>query len=134
MGMSFCTVFEADVPGFGTLGGDNPTIFRQQRNLDRLATLHGLTPLSAFESYRPDVLADVMGLGLRDELPLALPPLRWFPAADGLAAVRALIAYLMAHTGAVSQTIRVLADLSSIADELTAAERAGVRFRFAVVP
>jgi hypothetical protein len=131
MGMSFCTIFEAAVPEYGTLGGDNPDVYRRKEALDQWATDHGLTPLAAFESYDPEDVADVMGL---DELPAGLPPVQWFPAADGLAAVQALIDYMTPRPDAISRQAGIMDDLAAIADELTAAEQAGVRFRFALVP
>jgi hypothetical protein len=130
MGASFCAVFEGDVPPHGTIGGDNPALLRHQRRLDRLARQNGLTPLSAFESYDPADLADLLG---EDDAAEA-PPAQWFAPADGLAAVRALAAYLNAQPGTVTDQANVLADLASIEEELTAAERAGARFRFAVGP
>jgi hypothetical protein len=132
MGASFCTVFEAGVTPHGALGGDNPALLRHHRRLDRLAAAAGLTPLGAFESYDPADAADY--LGEVGERPADLPPVQWFPAADGLAAVRAVVAHLSANPGAVSGQAEVVAELERLAGELTAAERAGVRFRFAVVP
>jgi hypothetical protein len=132
MGASFCAVFEAEVPPHGTLGGDHPALLRRQRRLDRLAADAGLTPLGAFESYDPADAADYPGEG--EDPPVGLPPVRWFPAADGLAAVRALVAHLSANPGVISGQGEVVAELQGLTGELTAAERAGVPFRFAVVP
>ena len=130
MGASFCVVFETEVPPHGTLGGDNPMLLRRQRKLDRLATGAGLTPLGAFESYDPEDAADF----LDDEQLASLPPVCWFAAADGLAAVRGLITHLSANTAAIADQAKVLAELEEVAAELANAEQAGVRFRFAVVP
>lgn len=127
MSASFCVIFEAPVPPHGTLGGDNPALVRRQRVLDRLARDAGLTPLGAFESYDP---ADLEGL--LDEVDGE--PAAWAPAADGLAAVRALAAHLRADPDAVRDAGEVLTDLGRVAAELADAARAGVRFRFAVVP
>src|SRR5262245_23302902 len=62
------------------------------------------------------------------------PPVQWFAATDGLAAVRALAGHLRAHPKDLSNSDDILAELSEIESELADAERAGVRFRFAVVP
>jgi hypothetical protein len=132
MGASFCAVFEAEAPPHGTLGGDHPALLRRQRRLDRLAGEAGLAPLGAFESYDPADAADYLDEG--DEPPADLPPARWFLATDGLAAVRALAAHLAMHPDAVSDQPEVVVELESLAGELADAERAGVRFRFAVVP
>jgi len=61
------------------------------------------------------------------------PPAQWFTASAGALAVRALINHLTAHPNAVSSQADVLAELVEIEKELADAERAGVRFRFAVV-
>lgn len=132
MSASFCAIFEAEVPPHGTLGGDNPTLLRLQRRLDRLARDAGLTPLGAFEGYDPsdiDGMLDEGEEGLTD-----MAPAEWFTAADGLAAVRALAAHLRTNPGAVSGRDEVLDDLGRVEAELADAARAGVRFRFAVVP
>ena len=71
---------------------------------------------------------------LRWDPPADLPAVRWFPAADGLAAVRALAAHLTAHPDSMSGQTDVVAELTALARELADAQRAGVRFRFAVVP
>lgn len=132
MGASFCTVFEAVVSPHGTIGGDNPALLRRQRRLDRLATDAGLTPLGAFESYDPVAVADYLDEG--DAPPVGLPPVRWFKAADGLAAVQALVMHLSANRDQISNPAEVVDELKRIAAELADAERVGVRFRFAVVP
>ena len=130
MGASFCTVFEAEVPPRGTLGGDHPALLRRQRKLDRLAIDHGLTPLGAFESYDPADVADLLDEDAAADLPAA----PWFAASAGLAALHALLAYLAAHPDAVPGQAEVVADLRSVTEELADAEQLGVRFRFAVVP
>jgi hypothetical protein len=129
-GASFCTVFEAEVPPFGTLGSDHIALLRAQRKLDRVATDNGLTPLGAFESYAPEDTADF----LDEETQAEQPPAEWFAAADGLAAVEGLLEYLDAHPDALARQAEVVEDLSGIAEELEAAKQASVRFRFAVVP
>ncbi len=129
MGACFCTVFEADVPSFGTLGSDHRALLRAQRRLDRLAADNGLTPLGAFESYDP---VDTAGL-LDEDTQAKQPPAQWFAPAGGLAAVEALMTYLDAHPDALARQAQVVEDLSGIAAELAAAKAAGVRFRFAVV-
>lgn len=131
MSVTFSVVFETKVPRHGTLGGDNPALEKAQKQLDRVARAAGLRALSDFESYDPaDVAADFD----MDVDEAALPPVEWFAAADGLAAVRALAAHLRANPTAVRGSAKVLEDLASVEAELAAADRAGVRFRFAVVP
>jgi hypothetical protein len=130
MGASFCVVFEREVPPHGTLGADHPALMRAQRKLDRLAADAGLTPLEEFESYQPADMADF----LDDEEVEALPPAQWFAAADGRRAVRALADYLRSNPAAVPKSSEVIAELADVEAELADAQRARVRFRFAVVP
>ena len=129
MGASFCTVFETHVPEYGNLGSDHRALLRAMRRLDQLAADNGLIPLRAFESYDPADTADF----LDEETQAGQPPVEWFAPAAGLAAVHGLLAFLHAHLDSLAGQAQVAADLTGIADELRAAQRAGVRFRFAVV-
>jgi hypothetical protein len=131
MSVSFSVIFEADVPPHGTLGDDTSLASRKE-DMDRLAGEYGLTSLEAFESYDP---GDVAGFfeGEEDEAP-GMPPVQWFQAADGLNAVRALVAHLKGYPDALADPDGVLDDLARIESNLLLAERAGVRFRFAVIP
>jgi hypothetical protein len=130
MGASFCVIFEADVPPHGTLGGDNGSLNRHQEQLAQLASECGLVSVGEFESYDPDEFEDFLDEGEAGEL----PPVQWFEASAGLAAVRALISHLDSHPDSVSGQAVVLTDLASVESELSDAERHGVQFRFAVVP
>jgi hypothetical protein len=129
MGATFSTVFESEAPPYGTLGGDHRVLLRQRDRIGRLATESGLTPLGAFESYDPE---DAEGL-LDEETQAQQPPAEWFAPAAGLAAVNALWEFLDARPGTFTAQAELMDDLSEMGDELEAAQRAGVRFRFAVV-
>jgi hypothetical protein len=129
VGATFSAVFESEVPPFGTLGSDHPALSDQRERLDRLATTKGLTSLLAFESYAPEAAEGL----LDEETEAEQPPAEWFAPAAGLAAVNALWDYLESHPGVLPGQAAVLEDLSGIGDELETAQRAGVRFRFAVI-
>ncbi len=129
MSTTFSTVFESDAPPYNTLGSDHLALCRARDRLDRLAKKAKLTSLLAFESYEPE---DTEGL-LDEETQAQQPPAEWFAPAAGLAAVEGLLAYLDAHPKALTEQAAVAAELADTADELRAAERAGVRFRFAVI-
>lgn len=131
MGASFCVIFESDVRPHGTLGGDNPAIAKAQKKLDRLAKSAGLRSLGDFESYDPEDVAGSLDMEVED---LGMPPVQWFKANDGLAAVQALLAQLRANPDAISWQADVVSDLTAIESELSAAVKAHVRFRFAIVP
>jgi hypothetical protein len=129
MGSTFTTVFESEVAPYGRLGSDHRTLLDARDELDQLAEENGLTSLLAFESYAPE---DTEGL-LDEETQAAQPPAAWFAPNAGLAAVDALWDYLENHPGVLDEQSEVMADLSETGEELEAAQRAGVRFRFAVV-
>ena len=129
MGVTFSTVFESEAPPYRTLGADHRSLARVRESLDRLATQKGLTSLLAFESYAPE---DTNGL-LDDEMQAQQPPATWFTPSAGLAAVDALYEYLEGHPGVFTEQANVMEDLSGIGDELEAAQRAVVRFRFAII-
>jgi hypothetical protein len=89
-----------------------------------------------FESYNPEDVAD-----LAAELDLEVanlggnaPPVQWFDAAAGQAAVQALLAYLSSHPDALRRQQEIVDELTQMESELAAAVQAGVRFRFANVP
>ena len=130
MSVSFSVVFESEVPPHGSFGGDHVELARHKEALDQLADENGLVPLSAFESYAPEDAAEFL-----DEEELAvLPDAQWFDPAEGRAAVRALGHYLRSHLEAVPDQEDVLAEMTGIEEECADAEKAGVRFRFAIVP
>jgi hypothetical protein len=129
MGVSFSVVFEADVPQYGIIGNDT-LLAERKEELHQVASDNGLTSLDAFESYDPADAAEFLD---EDEL-AGLPSVQWFEAADGLNAVRSLLAHLKEHPDALLDPDAILADLATIESNLSVAERAGVRFRFAVVP
>ena len=129
MGVTFSTVFESEVLPHETLGADHRALVRVREGLDRLAAKAGLTSLLAFESYAPE---DTEGL-LDEETQAQQPPAEWFPASAGLTAIDALYEYLEAHSGVLAGQAEVMEELSDLGDELEAAQRAGVRFRFAVI-
>lgn len=129
MSTTFSTVFQSDVPPYGKLGGDNLALNHARISVDQLAVSAGLTSLLAFESYEPESFEGL----LDDETIAQLPPAKWFASAAGLAAVGALLAHLDARPGALPQQDKVRLDLAKVEDELKAAVRAGVRFRFAVI-
>jgi hypothetical protein len=129
MSVSFSVVFESEVPPHGSLGADHVALARHKEALDQLAEENGLVPLSAFESYDPEDAAEFL-----DEEELAvLPDAQWFEPSEGLTAVRALIDFLRSHVDSVPDPDEVLADMSSVEGECADAEKAGVRFRFAIV-
>ena len=61
---------------------------------------------------------------------MRLPPEQWFPAASGLATVRALHEHVTANLNDFKQPNPILRDLKAVEALLVAADAAGVRFHF----
>ncbi len=131
MGVSFCVVFRKKVPPYGTLGGDNMALARGYERLDKAAAARGLPTLEQFVSQDPDEMADLLDM---DPEEMGLPPIQWFPPAEGLATVRALASFLREDPKAVSQGVVLLEELGRVEAELAAAVGRKSEFRFALVP
>ncbi len=63
---------------------DGKALSKRSKELDAIAAKAGVTPLSEFVSVHTD------DYGLFEDAGLSVPDPKWFPAADGLATVRAL--------------------------------------------
>jgi hypothetical protein len=124
---TFRTVFDSAVAPFGTLGGDHRSLLRAWEPINHLAVENELATLWPFESYGPEDAAGEAGVRAQ----VRQKAVEWFAPADGLAAVEGLRKHLEAHPGVLAQQGAVMEDLTRIGNELEAARRAGVRFRFA---
>lgn len=130
MGMSFNVAFKKKVPPYGKLGGDNMALGASYQRLDKVATARGLAGLEQFVSIDPEEAAEMSGLDPED---LGLPPLEWFDAGEGLAAVNALSELLRAEPKAMKNGPALLADLEKIGQELAAAKKAKIKFHFCLL-
>jgi hypothetical protein len=131
MGTAFCVVFKKDVPPHGKLGGDCMALAKGYEKLDSVAQAKGLLSLGAFLSQDPDELAEIMEMDAKE---MGLPPVEWFSASDGLAAVQALIAHLRANPKTIAKAKEMMSELEQMETELRAATRSKVRFHFSLVP
>lgn len=129
--MTFSAIFDSKVPPYGTLGRDHESLARFRDGLEELANQNDLTSLSTFESYEPE---DLEGLLADDEETLPDVSIsQWFSPAAGLEAVNALLVFVGANADVLVKQADVMKDLAGLRDELEAAQRAGVRFRFAMI-
>ena len=104
---------------------------RAARHLEMLAHEAGVQPLEEFFSASPDDVRTL--LDEEDDTPDGeLPPEEWFPAADGVATVRGLLAYLTAHPDAAADVDRLIEDLRQFEEVLGQLDGAGVRWHLAV--
>lgn len=129
MGASLNVAFDKKVSPFGTLSDDHNALGNGLERLDKVLQKAGLPTLGQFVSMDPAEWAD-----MDDDDPdaAALPKLRWFKPADGLAAVRAAAAHLEAKQKAHSWSAAALDELREVETELAAAEKRKAKFRFEI--
>ena len=126
MGVAAFIVAERDVPGVEPQGVCGKAVARS--NLDRRDPGGGRRPLADFLSISPDeaaAFADEVGAPVP---PGGFPPEEWFAAADGLATVRALLAFLAEHPTDHRSTPDVVRDLRDFERVLAGLDAAGVRW------
>jgi hypothetical protein len=110
-----------------------------QHRLSTLCRSLGVRELTEFVADNPEDLADELedDLDLLGEVPVdanTLASERWFPAADGLATVEALLERLREEPGLVRESDHVLGELDDLAGILREAEAHHVPFHLAVEP
>ncbi len=106
------------------------SLAKEADRLDFLARAAGVPqPSSMLSEPQAALVAQLVADGF-DPAKMRLPPEKWFPAADGLRAVSALVDYVAAKPNDVKQPVAILRDLRAIAATLTAAAAAGVAFHF----
>jgi hypothetical protein len=103
---------------------------RESDRLDSAAARHRVTPLTSLLSEDPSALRAQMEAEGFDPSKMRLPPEQWFPAADGLATLRALAEHVTAHLNDFKQPNPILRDLKAADALLTAAHAASVQFHF----
>jgi hypothetical protein len=101
------------------------------RHLETLARQAGVWPLMEFFSEDPkSAYALIAEEG--EEPPDDLPPEQWFSAAEGLATIRGLLAYLTTHPDAAAEVDRLIEDLRQFEEVLSRLEEEGIRWHLAV--
>ena len=103
---------------------------RESEKLDFAARCVGVTqPSSLLSESQAALIAQLKEEGF-DPSKMRLPPEQWYPAADGLKVLRALIEYVDANLNKFKQPNPILRDLKAAEALLSAADAAGVRFHF----
>ncbi len=109
------------------------SLAKEADRLDFLARTAGVPqPSSMLSEPRAALEAQLVADGF-DPAKMRLPPEKWFPAAEGLRVVSALIEYVAAKPNDVKQPVAILRDLRAAAATLSAAAAAGVAFHFTKV-
>ena len=131
MGVAYFIVLDRKIRGLDT-GMDGKLLAAAAPSLDAMAEELKVRPLSEFISVDPEQAADFIeseGVGSEGS---GLPPLRQFPAGEGLTTVRALTAHLQARPAAVKEAEGVLRDLSACERILSTAAQHGVKWHLEV--
>ncbi len=144
MGVSLYVVAERDVEGLNTMvdgkalahcrpaGAKRFGGRSSAGHLDTLARAAGVRPLMEFFSASPDDIEALLGEAEEEAREIERPPETWFPASDGLATVRGLLAYLAANPDAAAEMDRLVEDLRSFEEVFGGLDAAGVRWHLAV--
>jgi hypothetical protein len=133
MALGINVTLEKDLPDASAAyakAGSGKALARESEKLDFAARCRGVTqPSSLLSESQANLIAQLKADGF-DPAKMRLPPEQWYPAADGLKIVRALIEYVSAKLNDFKQPNPILRDLKAAEALLAAADAAGVRFHF----
>jgi hypothetical protein len=129
MGVAVYIAAEREVPGLDVSVNGKPLA---RSNLDRFRPTPEVRPLHDYFSISPEDAASIAGDDPDDVPPGRYPPEEWFAPEDGLATVRALLAYLAAHPDDRRNIPFVVDDLREFERVLTGLAAAGVRWHLAI--
>ena len=132
MALAFVVTLEKDLPTkpAPVKGANGKAIARESDRLDSAARRKSVEPPTALLSESQAALIEQLKADGFDPSKMRLPPEQWFPAAEGLAVVRALLEHVGANLNDFKQPNPILRDLKAAEALLAAAEGAGVRFHF----
>jgi hypothetical protein len=133
MAQAMLITLERDVPGASEAYAKSKTgkaLAREADRIDLAARTRKVTQPTSLLSENPAALMAEMEAQGFDPNKMRIPQEQWFPAADGLATVRALVEHVTANLNDFKQPNPVLRDLKAAEALLAAAQAAGVRFHF----
>src|SRR2546421_2307567 len=110
--------------------GSGKALTREAQKIDFAARCRAVTQPSAMLSESQAALIEQLKSEGFDPAKMRLPAEQWYPAAEGLKTVRALIEYVSEKLNDFKQPNPILRDLKAAEALLAAAEAAGVRFHF----
>ena len=132
MSLAILLTLQHDVPAAPAppKNATGKSLAKEADRLDFLARSAGVPqPSTMLSEPRAALEAQLVADGF-DPAKMRLPPERFYPAADGLGSVLALIDHVAAKPNDVKQPVAILRDLRAIAATLAAADAAGVAFHF----
>jgi hypothetical protein len=106
---------------------------RESDRLDSAARIRSVPALTSLLSESQEALAAQLRSDGFDPSKMRLPAELWFPAADGLTSVRALIEHVTANLNNYKQPNPILRDLKAVEALLIEADAAGAKFHFTKV-
>ncbi len=132
MALAVVITLERELPESAayTKVGSGKALARETDRLDGAARRRSVTSITSLLSESQAVLIAQLQADGFDPSKMRLPPEQWFPAAEGLKTVRALIEQVTANLNDFKQPNPILRDLKAVDALLTAADAAGVRFHF----
>ncbi len=131
MGVAYFIVLDRKIEGLDT-GMDGKMLARAAQTLDSAAERLGVQPLSQFISVDPEQAVDFVEGEGGPSGALETPPLRQFPAQEGLATVRALLAHVQSHPEGIFKPELVLQDLRDCERILAGAAQHQVKWHLEV--
>jgi len=133
MAQAIIVTLEKEVPQASAAyakAGSGKALARESDRIDFAARKRGVPGLTSMLSESQAALVEQLKADGFDPAKMRLPPEQWYPAADGLKSVRALIEHVGANLNDFKQPNPILRDLKAAEALLAAAEAAGVRFHF----
>ena len=132
MAQAILVTLEQDIPQAGEYAKSKTgkALARELERIDFAARKVKVAQPSTLLSENPAALIEEMKAQGFDPAKMRIPPEQWFPAAEGLAVVRALIAHIGENLNDFKQPNPILRDLKAAEALLAAADAAGVRFHF----
>ena len=111
-------------------GANGKALAREADKLDYAARCKNVEAITAMLSEsQANLIAQLTADGF-DPTKMRLPAEQWYPAANGLKTVRALIEYVSEKLNDFKQPNPILRDLKAAEALLEAAQASGVRFHF----
>jgi len=132
MALAYVVTLEKEIPAMVayTKAGSGRALARESERLDTAARTKKVAAITSMLSENPaKLIAQLIEEGF-DPTRMRFPAEAWFPASDGLAAVRGLIEHVSGNLNNFKQPNPILRDLKAVEEILSAAEAAGVRFHF----
>ena len=132
MALAIVVTLERELPESAayTKAAPGKALAREAQKIDFAARCKAVTQPSAMLSESQAALIEQLKSEGFDPAKMRLPAEQWYPAAEGLKTVRALIEYVSEKLNDFKQPNPILRDLKAAEALLAAAEVAGARFHF----